>query len=293
MVASAGRLQSKGRDGAWTIDDRRYSELWRVDVDSLTDTQVDALLATNIPSIGDTFSDDTGSYCVSLTPRSLDRYAWSIVAQYSSKQEFSTNPLNDPVVVTWDDDPYQKPAFEDSSGNAICNSAGDPFDPPPEVDDSRGTIIIQKNVGATPGYVRGYRNAVNSNAFRVGRSATDPFILTVAAESAKIRRFAMSAIKKRSGTEFAVLTIEMQVLDDADDWTLRNLDRGFNVKRSGDATKRDKVLLDDGSEPSEPVLLDGSGARLANPSASNAVFIEDDYYTLKAFENTIPGCLST
>ena len=63
------------------------------------------------------------------------------------------------------------------------------------------------------------------------------------------------------------------------------LDSGFMIKDPSDSTKRVAAYIDDGTEPSTPALLDGSGGLLANPTPANAVFLSFDVYKTRTFSS--------
>ena len=68
-------------------------------------------------------------------------------------------------------------------------------------------------------------------------------------------------------------------------WVEKILDRGFRKKDPSDSTKRVPIKNDDGTWPTEPVLLDGSGAVLADPSPTNAASVDADLYPTFDFTN--------
>ena len=66
-------------------------------------------------------------------------------------------------------------------------------------------------------------------------------------------------------------------------WQTVTQDAGFREINLFDVTKRINILNEDGSEPTAPVLLDGSGSPLTNPSLDNAVYVRTDVYNEKSF----------
>ena len=84
----------------------------------------------------------------------------------------------------------------------------------------------------------------------------------------------------RGATTFFQVSFTMHIQKNG--WKLSILDAGF--RRKDGLGKMYKITSDgDSSTPGQPVLLDGSGDVLDNPSPSNAVFREFTVYETKAF----------
>ncbi len=85
--------------------------------------------------------------------------------------------------------------------------------------------------------------------------------------------------QRENSIDFLEVAFELHY--DPTQWVRPLLDRGWTVKDPNDSTKRVRARLDGGELPQKPVLLDGSGNRLANPSDANAVYNEfEDHPTL-------------
>jgi hypothetical protein len=65
-------------------------------------------------------------------------------------------------------------------------------------------------------------------------------------------------------------------------WKLSLLDAGYRRK---DGTQRKIITNSDGTLPTMPVPLDGSGAVLSNPTPATAVYREFTVYETKAFSS--------
>jgi hypothetical protein len=162
----------------------------------------------------------------------------------------------------------------DRNGNFIVNSAGDPFDPPNMMDDSRRVVTVQKNLAVVPTWILDYQDAVNSDSFTIDG-------VTVAAGLAKMQTVTVGEVQRRNGNTFRSVnfTIHLQ----REGWLLRPLDAGFreiaygglvNIKNPGD----DEL-------PGAPVPLNGSGVSLASPSFSTCVFLSFEVYATRAFSS--------
>ena len=127
-----------------TIGVRTYNRRFKFQTTSKTDDCWDIGSHASAPNIGDVFHD---AWCRSITVTNSDPYAgWLIDAEYSSERELFFDPTTDPAIITISTEQFQKVADHDISGNGITNSAGDPFDPPYMMDDSRRVISVSKNM---------------------------------------------------------------------------------------------------------------------------------------------------
>lgn len=246
---------------------------------SQSDTEVTVLTDGNCPNVGSTHPRVSGLYLVSRTASNSNPWkGWTVELSYSSKVEMAEDPLNDPVRISWGTEQFQRPLVFDKDGDAVVNSAGDPFDPPPMIDDSRRTVTIRKNVATVPTYISSYQDTVNSDQF-----AIDGF--TVAIGKAKIQTISVSEVQTRNGTDYREVTITMHIQKNG--WNVEPLDAGFReISGSG----RIQILNLDGEEPTSPVPLDGAGAALANPTVSTCVFLDFEAYETAAYIGNIPGC---
>lgn len=135
----------------------------------------------------------------------------------------------------------------------IVNSAGVQFDPLPEIDDSNTVIRV----------IRNYDNQIDPNeliSFRNTITSTDIVIgdVLVLAYTGLMRSVDIGTRKQENGFDYMPVSFQIEV--DENGWDLVILDRGFSEIPTGQSfDKLKKIVLDDGSEPLEPVLLDGEG----------------------------------
>src|SRR5690606_19076144 len=93
----------------------------------------------------------------------------------------------------------------------------------------------------------------------------------------------------RGGIEYREIVLEIHLSRIG--WKLELLDEGFNYLNS-DSPKKKLPILDkddqgneiEGQKVSAPVLLDGDGGILANPSIDTAVFKEFEIWRLLPFD---------
>lgn len=252
---------------------RTYRRAFKLQSNDKTDGPYEVGSTSGLPLIGDVHHEDASAWCVSLTVENFAPYkGWRVTAEYSSEHEIDNTPTDDPALITWDSEQFQRPAIFDSSGNAIVNSAGDPFDPPLMMDDSRRVVTIIKNLSAVPSWILTYQDAVNNASFTLDG-------LTIGAGLAKIQRVAVSERQIRNGTTFRQVTLVMHL--EKNGWLLEPLDAGFRENVSGSLQN----IRNPGDDelPAAPVPLNGAGMALDNPSVTNNVFLSFTVYETKDF----------
>lgn len=263
-----------GRRAQNNLGIRTYTRVFKYETSDQSEDAWDVGSHPNAPVIGERFHD---AWCVSSSPENSDPWkGWKITAEYSSARELATDPTADPAIVTLDTEQFQKPAVFDASGDAVANSAGDPYDPPNMMDDSRRIFTVTKNMSSVPSWVITSQDAVNSDVFTLGG-------LSIGIGLAKVQRVSVGEPQSRNGVQFVVLTMQIHVQKNG--WLLEPLDAGF---REIDGTTRKNIKNDGDSEyPAAPVPLDGSGGVLANPTLATAVYGSHQVYSTLAF-STLP-----
>lgn len=267
-----------GRSGAEQLQGNRsigtYTRVFRAKTNSNADDAVTIKDYASCPKIGDAHPNDGDAYVRSVMARNepFSKTVWNVEVGYSTESELSNSPYSEPAEITWSTEAYQRPYFKDQSNQGIVNSAGDPYDPPVEGDDSRWVANVTKNVAAVPSWLTSYRDAVNSGAFTLDG-------LAIVAGAAKIMSVSIGKWEKRS--VFWYRTVGLTIAIDGSGWAKSILDAGF---REIMGTSRVNIKNDgDGEDITAPVPLDGSGAKLTNPSASNVVFRTHNIYPSKDF----------
>ena len=281
----------RGRDGDGKSEETTYTRVFRIWTDDGADdaTVVGARMALTPYFVypGAVHPNDSRAFCVGARPQNdLGNRGWLMAVTYSTKRELAQQPQNDPIKISWDEEDYERQVVKDRNGKAVVNSAGDPPDPPVTAADSILIAKINLKVAAVPAYLRAYRKSINSAAFTIDG-------LTVSAKRGRVRRISMGEQLYRGSYPFREVNIELAILDETeDDWEIRWLDAGFRKKVSDGAGgfKREKIVSSDGTEPTQPAPLDGSGSPLVDPTLDNAVFNVTPWYRLKVFAANIPGC---
>ena len=256
---------------------RTYERGFRLTTSARTDNAANVGSNASLPIIGNTHPGDGTAYCTDLRVRCVRGWRiWEVTASYSSERQLSTTPTSDVARITWDSEQFQRVAVEDRNGDGITNSAGEFFDPPASIDDSRRVVTVEKNLAVVPSWILDYQDAVNSDQFTVDG-------ITIAIGCAKMQKVTVGAKEERNGTAFRTVRFTMALQRDG--WALKILDAGYTKKKAADPTKREQAILDDGTDPKLPILLDGNGDVLDNPSPANAVFRTFNVYKQRAFSS--------
>lgn len=250
---------------------RTYTRVFKLKSDSKADGPYTVGSAIGLPLIGSRHNEDFAAYCTTLTPTNNEPWAgWIVTAEYSSALEMDIYPQNDPISITWSTEQYQIVATKDRNGKPILNSAGDYFsDPPPMMDVSRRIVTIEKNMMFVPSWILETQDCVNSANFLLDG-------IVIGAGKAKIQRVSVGPKEQRNSAPFRRVTIEIHLQKNG--WDLEPLDAGFR-KRDAE-NKLVKITSDgDGTDVTTPVLLDGTGDVLVDPTPDNAVYGSFNVYS--------------
>lgn len=260
---------------------------YQVYTDTKTQTRYDIMLAGVLPTLYQSHPDNP-----ILTVRDIELSqdiadtVWTAYVTYSSEpfdkedeeEEEIDTPTDRPARVRWSTTQFTKPIYKDINDEPIVNSATDYFDPPIEIDASRFSIVVEKNLAAIPSWVLTYANTINESSFEIQG-------LTIPAKTAKMSELSISELQREQtagGTvDFYTLTFRVELATaDEGDWTLKVLDQGLH---QFDRAENKTPILIDGEPAKQPVLLDGNGLAITDPEPTDAVFLEFDGYVEKDF----------
>ena len=290
-VVGSAHEHWKGRSASFNGGIWTYRRQWLVKTDDKTDREDTVSGASGLPAYAELhpapISD--AAYCTEIEYKQLSKtpLAWTVIATYTSGREFNTgggsgsntDATQDGVLVSWTSEIYQEAIFQDVSGDAIVNSAGDYLiDPSPTRDASHLVAKIRANVASVPAWVLSYQNAVNNASVTIGG-------LAIASGLAKVQRIEIGELQNRNNSTFYPLSFEVHVHENG--WRLKPLDAGFR-ERDGSDDLIQILNEGDNNEPTTPVPLDGSGAALDDPTPSTAVFLDFQVYEEKDL-TTLPG----
>jgi len=278
-----GQTWSDERDGS-----REYQRVYRVISNDPQESPVTVRANGSIPTLWSAHPNDAAAICTGRTARRIDasRLVWEVTVDYAwapTDAEDEPDPLNRDPLIRWTSQLVSKPIIKDIDGDAVVNSAGDYFDPPPEAEFPRWNVNIQWNATEVPSAILQYPGMVNSSGITIDG-------VSVAAERARVVGLDIGELQVENGVEYRVISVVLEVRH-ADDYgfDLELLDQGYRIK-DGDELKDILIEDEDGNKnrPSSPVLLDGSGAKLTDPGPDTAEYLEFEV-TRKGDLTVFPG----
>lgn len=176
---------------------------------------------------------------------------WNVDVRYSTatetqQRQVAENPLDRPAVYSWDNVQYQKVARKDVEGAPIKNSAGERFNPAPEIDDSRPVLRVERNeVSFNEARAIDYQDAVNTDMFH----GFDP-------GKAKVAKIAGTSEYENSVHYWKVV---YEIHFRREGWLLSVLDEGTFYLSGGEK----KLFKDAQGQFLHTGLLNGSGGQAA------------------------------
>lgn len=257
---------SSSQDQGWT---RTYSRAFRVTTDNpykRAGTARAAVMSAFSLSIGTHYKvfdsngttileEDTGSFIQRITATydgggDNDGLDWLVTVEYGpfDATTFGANPIDHPLKISWGTAKFEKAVEKDINGVAIVNSAGDYFDPPPTIDDSRTILRITKNLATfDPTIAHDFKDSINSDTWH----GYPPRTWKVEDITAELK------FNAECGW-YEEVTFELALNPDL--WKKEILDQGLR-KLSGGSQANIKDT--NGEDITSPMLLNGSGAPLA------------------------------
>jgi hypothetical protein len=177
---------------------------------------------------------------------------WEGTVEYGALPGSEENPLDARPDRSWDGDNREVPIDIDKDGNAIWNSAYDPFNPAIQGLVSEGVFTITRNE-ATFSFANAalYQDSTN----------LDPF------QGYDSYQWLMMPIKASEVWNSLIgfyVRVTYTIKYKRDGWMVRPLDAGFREIASGN--KRN--ILVEGQKPSDPVPLDGLGVAQLTDTAT-------------------------
>jgi hypothetical protein len=219
---------------------------------------------------------DTGCLCKKITPRQSDNpKVWEIRVEYDSEtDDEEENPLDRPAVYAWSFQPATRAVWKDIDGHGILNSAGQYFDPPIEIDDSRPVLTVTRNeADFDPALAISYQDAVNDSDF-LGFDAGQAKVANISATS-------------QFENDVAYWQVQYEFHFRREGWELQILDQGRYAKVGGKLVRIPEYDSAGNAIPNshvaDPVPLDGNGARLDSPTPATVEFLPFTVYEEKDF----------
>lgn len=257
-----GEFQSSGQEAALV---RHFT----VKTSTATDDSVTIYTSGQLPARGSGHPSYTNAKADRFRIRNRSEHPtlWDVTVEYSTTsggflpQAKEIEPTLRAAQISWDSAQFRKPmerayqAFFGVVGSVkvpVTNSADKPFNPPLEMDDSRPSVTIIKNMYYTPLWLLDYQDAVNGDGFYVDGVAIQPY-------QAKMQKVAVSPLQLENNVLFRQVAMVMHLRRDY--WFEEILDRGYEEKiYSDNGTAIFKRITDSqGRDVSEPAWLDGAG----------------------------------
>ncbi len=238
-----------------------YVRAWEVRCDSPSDGPKLAMEHADVPVIGDiyltTTESDGNAYAQN---KSVEVLAWKgdgvdylVTVNYGplDSVSFGAEPLEWPIRIRCSFQKYDRALFVDQDGNAIRNSAGDPFGEPILVEDNRPILVVTRNESV--------------NAFSLTLAAQYQDTVNAAlwngfpARTVRCTDIQTGDEQKDPATGLYYYSVSYVFEIKWETWTKEILDQGYAYLDSGTR----KPFLDAEKQPiSDPQPLDGSGVAL-------------------------------
>jgi len=247
---------------------RNHTLRWRVETDTILDGSQTVLLSPAVAHLLDAHPDDPAALAnrVRVSQRSENGRIWNLDVDYSTDAK-SDQPDDDPLLeereVSWASATVSAVAAKDRDGKAILNSAGDPFDPPIEVERPHAKLTVARNEASFSGTTAiAYIQKVNSTQFSGGAPGT---VLCMDINANE---------QERNKIKFWRVTYEFEYAPEG--WQPDILEQGLRQLVSGNVeTCKDN----DGEAVTTPVPLDSAGAQIdASTLPGTAVFTTFNVY---------------
>jgi hypothetical protein len=299
------------RGSSTNLEEKEITRTFRVRTDSIPQTPreiesaVDPNTGLRVPAVGDFHPDygppfEADAIAERVEVRQAadnkdDPFSWEVTVRYTTDPS-DDNPLLRPVEVRVSTVLFQRPAERgDLIGDGIVeqkpivNSAGDPYDPPPMIDDVRVEISLTRNEADYPGQgVLLFTNTVNEDPFwEFAPGQVKCMGVEATYQREKLHRF------WRVLYSFQARVVDpLTGLQPAGAWYLRLLDAGYRELVGTGAAARKKEIYDEGgSQISSPWPLNGQGERLTDPNRDDQfVYREWQVYPKAIFATLgLPG----
>ena len=181
-------------------------------------------------------------------------WIWDVRCEFRVEQADSTtppnqpeNPLLRPVIIRFGTSFYTEASIKDINDNVIENSAKEAF-PPHEIEKPIFEFEFVRNEASSPAsFALSYVGKINQS--------------TIWGGAAKTIRCQSITSDKQYENSYEFYQVTYRFAYKRDKWQLILIDNGFNELVSGTLKA---IALSDGTRPSEPFKLNGSGAKLAD-----------------------------
>ena len=283
---------------------REYTVTYRVITSTRADGPYVVLSSGNLPQRGQYYSYgndlDIFATCKQIGPARLERgedsgKVWLVDAVFSTKgssRDPADNP-GDPISWAWkvrgSFGSGQRYYVKDANGRAIVNSAGDPYEDVPPVDEPRMTLSLEKNTATIDiDQWAETRGKVNSAA-----------IWGLAARRVKLLQWSWDVQWTGQGAAYVANKFEVEINDEG--YYYQPRDEGFHelLGVKADGSRNTRHIKAEGELVSKPQLLNGQGLVLpagqapvyfdAAAGATQRYELEGEYDFTQIFPSVLPG----
>lgn len=225
-----------------------------------------------LPAIGAAWSGNSSIYLIEVRAEEAEQldgggWAWDVDLNYGVPQfdtggggsggSYPSNPLLRPAVWSFDGQLVQYFPTEDTAGNKLVNTAGDPLEPVEGFFKVHAIATIQKNLATfSMSDVVYWTNGINSASVQ-------------GVPKGYLRINNMNASQRsEGGLNYWAATVTIEY--NPDSWELAILNQGMRYwENPGESTEKLMWATDaDGNRATESVLLDEYGGLLIDPTAA-------------------------
>lgn len=187
---------------------------------------------------------------------------WTVTVSYGpfDTSAFGNDPTQWAIKVNFGGERTDRVLYFDQYGNPITNSAGDPFDPPITIDDSRSILTVTRNELVSSynfALAEMYRDTINQYTW----NGFAPY-------TAKLGIISTSDPQYSSAYQVYYYTVTYPFTIKRDGWQVAVLDAGCNELTGPYGAyypytdQKTRPIMNGGQQVSDPVPLNGYGQRL-------------------------------
>jgi len=257
--------------GTETRAGREYISIYQVLDTSADPNFVMQRQGDGLPGFAAAYPTDGYSHVVSINPQRYERvndagttkYKWTVEVRYAPRHTNvapKADPTDEKPVVRGGTIVREVVLEKDANGNAVVNSANDPFDPPLMKEEYDDLLSVTVNIAS------GSFNVATTMAYKgTYNSAGITICNYIIPQYAGLMRDIQYQALSRNGTDYWAVTYEIQVTRKDGLWRYEKpLDQGYQYLDASDSDRKKDIENDQGERISKPAKLDGLGGILAS-----------------------------
>lgn len=232
--------------GSARVTERTYRRRFLVKTTTSRDSEAVVLLAPGLPTIGSQFVQgskfDAEARVTAITPERKSRLYWYVDVDYSTNSDDKDTPLDRRPVMQFKFQTFRTPIVgqlkQTASGDAdkvfedcMRNTAGQVFDPPPEMDESRPVLTVTRNEPRfNPQTAILFQDAVNKSPWG-GATARQAKIMGITTSGRKT--------EKIKDVEYVYYPVTYEIHFKRETWDIRLANVGHYFLKDVNGSKRD------------------------------------------------------